>query len=171
MVEWLASGDAAAGPEAELLGPPGSPHSPLPARGALDMASDLANESAVAEAFGAMRFFENTHRLDLQAMGPAYMAQRGDLVAFLLHTTQALGVEARPPAECLAMPWTRWCLAMLRLLRGMTCAQPGAHEQLLVEISQPGWLQAFPCPATALSVCHGAHGATHHSRHPRAGWH
>ena len=114
MAEWLASGDAAAGPEGELLGPPGSPHSPLagpPPRGSLDMASDLANEAAVAEAFGAMRFFENTHRLDLQAMGPAYMAQRGDLVASLLHTTQALGVEARPPrcapspATCPAMPW------------------------------------------------------------------
>ena len=97
MAEWLASGDAAVGPEGELLGHPGSPHAPLPGRGALDMASDPANESAVAEAFAAMRFFENTHRLDLQAMGPAYMAQRGDLVASLLHTTQALGVEARTP--------------------------------------------------------------------------
>ena len=105
MAEWLASGDAAAGPEAELLGPPGSPHSPPPARGALDMASDLANEAAVAEAFGAMRFFENTHRLDLQAMGAAYMAQRGDLVASLLHTTQALGVEARAPAMRPATPF------------------------------------------------------------------
>ncbi|KAK9842201.1 hypothetical protein WJX81_000257 [Elliptochloris bilobata] len=140
VAEWLASGDAAAGPEGELLAAQESPHLPphLPPlerggldRGALDMASEVANEAAVAEAFAAMRFFENTHRLDLQAMGQSYMAQRGDLVASLLHTTEALGVEEEAAYD-----------AMLLLDRAMSAPEPAAEGRLA--------LGAAACLAAAL---------------------
>jgi len=117
VADWLAGPDAAAGPEGALLAPGGAGAGPERGGGAgaagPDLAAEAANEAAVAEAFAAMRFFETTHRLDLQAMGAGYMAQRPELVARLLHAAAALGAEEDAAYD-----------AMLLLDRAMSAPDP-----------------------------------------------
>jgi len=114
VAEWLAGPDAAAGPEGALLAPGGPGAGPERGGGAgPDLAAEAANEAAVAEAFAGMRFFETTHRLDLQAMGAGYMGQRPELVGRLLHAAAALGAEEDAAYD-----------AMLLLDRAMSAPEP-----------------------------------------------
>lgn len=142
VVEWLMCADAAGGPEGELLALGGAPHPPAK-RAGLDVAGEAANEAAVAEEFAAMRFFENTHSLDLQARsaGRGCTARAGDEAVHLFDRVgrgrvgsgvtghrrvccHALLQECAPPGS----PGALYCV-------GLTCDRSSAadlqHHMLL----------------------------------------